>query len=253
MTSSRWVSSKVSYHALSYAFTETTTSTKKFAHIPPATDLLPPSKTAAPSVKEYVPPPPAPTDPYPGYYQKPDGQWAAYEPEYYWSIAKVWQPVPSSSTDSARSRKRQWEGDEEDFRQVSALDEASRARAEIEQTKSITAEVIHAGPTAPNMKMTVRYLALIIVDVLMTLHQAARSSNVAKSRHQLSTLLTDAYTHRAEIEDKIAMVSSIRSQYLSRLITSPYARQRGIVKSPAINTVRIIMPPSLLTYHVTGF
>jgi hypothetical protein len=28
----------------------------------------------------------------------------------------------------------------------------------------------------------------------------------AKSRHQLSTLLTDAYSRRAEIEDKIAMV-----------------------------------------------
>jgi Mitotic checkpoint regulator, MAD2B-interacting len=39
-----------------------------------------------------------------------------------------------------------------------------------------------------------------------TVYKAARSSTRAKSRHQLSTLLTDAYSRRAEIEDKIAMV-----------------------------------------------
>lgn len=84
-----------------------------------------------------------------------------YEPEYYWSIAKTWQQTPqgtdrsSKFPDSTHSRKRQWEGDEEDFQQVSAMDEASRARAEIEQSKSLTADVIRAGPAAPNMKMTV--------------------------------------------------------------------------------------------------
>lgn len=34
-------------------------------------------------------------------------------------------------------------------------------------------------------------------------------SHRAKSRHQLSTLLTDAYAHRAELEDKIATVDII--------------------------------------------
>jgi proline-rich protein PRCC len=33
-----------------------------------------------------VPPAPTPDDPYPGYYQLPGGEWAAYEPEFYHSF-----------------------------------------------------------------------------------------------------------------------------------------------------------------------
>jgi hypothetical protein len=40
------------------------------------------------------------------------------------------------------------------------MDEASRAQAEIESSKQLTAEVLRSGPTAPNMKMTVRLLEL---------------------------------------------------------------------------------------------
>ncbi|KAG8813730.1 Vacuolar protein sorting-associated protein 55 [Serendipita sp. 399] len=156
-------------------------------------------KSAAPTVKEFVPPVPTPNDPYPGYYQNADGGWAMHDPTYYWSIAKQWQQQPNvensdHSNKGLGKRRRDWEG-EDDLQHVSALDEASKGRAEIERTKSITVDVIRAGPSAPNMTMT-----------------AARASSQARSRHQLSTLLTDAYSRRAEIEDKIAMAKRNRKE-----------------------------------------
>ena len=111
-------------------------------------------KSAAPSVKEFVPPAPRPTDPYPGYYQKPDGEWAAHDTTYYWSVAKAWLPAEEPAPPS--KKRKEWEGDGEDLQQISALDEASKTRAEIEDSKSLTANVIRAGPSAPNMTMTVR-------------------------------------------------------------------------------------------------
>ena len=55
--------------------------------------MLPPTSSisSAPAVSDFLPPPPTSSDPYPGYYQLPSGQWAAYEPEYYHSF------FPSSS------------------------------------------------------------------------------------------------------------------------------------------------------------
>jgi hypothetical protein len=44
------------------------------------------SISSAPAVADFIPPPPGPHDPYPGYYQLPSGQWAAYEQEYYHSF-----------------------------------------------------------------------------------------------------------------------------------------------------------------------
>lgn len=57
----------------------------------PAATATPPSLsiTSAPDAPDYVPPPPSVEDPYPGYYQLPSGQWAAYDPEYYMSFFKA--------------------------------------------------------------------------------------------------------------------------------------------------------------------
>lgn len=181
---------------------ETTTNNPKppMGQISEESEFFIPIKSAAPAVKEFVPPVPTPNDEYPGYYQLPNKQWAMHDPAYYNSVAKAWNQT--SVEEEMRRRagpaervRKQWEGDEADLQQVNAMDEASRAIAEIESTKSITAETLRAGPTAPNMKMT-----------------AARSSTRAKSRHQLSTLLTDAYSRRAEIEDKIAMSKRNRKE-----------------------------------------
>jgi proline-rich protein PRCC len=111
--------------------------------------------TAAPNVEEFIPPDPTPSDPYPGYFKMPNGKWAAYDPEYYSSIARTW--VQQTTEEMGRSRQRDINtGDDDHLREVSAMDEASRTRAEIEARKDLTADVIRSGPKAPNMKVTVR-------------------------------------------------------------------------------------------------
>ena len=111
--------------------------------------------TAAPKVEEFVPPDPTPEDPYPGYFKMPNGQWAAYDPEYYYSIAKTW--TQQATEEKGRSRQRDINAvDGDHLQEVSAMDEASRTRAEIEARKDMTADVIRSGPKAPNMKVTVR-------------------------------------------------------------------------------------------------
>lgn len=91
-----------------------------------------------------------------------------HDPEYYWSVASAWSQRPSVEDEmnrqagpSGRRRAVPWKGDEEDLEQVSAMDEASRTRAEIESKKSLTVDAIKAGPTAPNMTMTVCYYASV--------------------------------------------------------------------------------------------
>jgi proline-rich protein PRCC len=111
--------------------------------------------TAAPKVEEFIPPDPTPGDPYPGYFKMPNGQWAAYDPEYYYSFARAW--TQQSTEEKDRSRQRDINAaDGGHLREVSAMDEASRMRAEIETRKDLTADVIRSGPQAPNMKVTVR-------------------------------------------------------------------------------------------------
>lgn len=165
-------------------------------------------------VEEFVPPVPTPNDEYPGYYQLPNKQWAAYDLSYYQSVAKTWKQTSVEEEMHRRAGpaervRKQWEGDEEDLQQISAMDEASRTRAEIESSKQLTGDVLRSGPTAPNMKMTVRHLGCTNAIKTNVITKAARSSHRAKSRHQLSTLLTDAYAQRVEIEEKIAMVRII--------------------------------------------
>ena len=143
------------------------TTTTKVSSISQIADqeTLPSAKSAAPVVKDFVPPIPTPDDEYPGYYQLPNKQWTAYDPSYYQSVFESWQQA--SVEEEMRRRagpaervRKQWQGDEEDLQQISAMDEASRAQAEIENSKQLTAEVLRSGPTAPNMKMTVRLLEL---------------------------------------------------------------------------------------------
>lgn len=92
-----------------------------------------------------------------------------HDPEYYWSVASAWQKpsveeeMQKHAAPSEKRSKRPWDGDEEDLQQISAMDEASRTRAEIENSKSLTVNAIRTGPTAPNMKMTVRLAPLTLL------------------------------------------------------------------------------------------
>ncbi|KAG9048727.1 hypothetical protein FS837_012163 [Tulasnella sp. UAMH 9824] len=145
----------------------------------------PSTLSAAPQVKEYEPPPPTPYDPYPGYYQKPNGEWAAYDPDYY---KKYWETWQAQYTEQGKGKDgKGWEGVEnEDMVDVNAVEELKKSQlAEREKAKGLTAKPATVVAPPPTIAMQ-------------------KSGSVARSRHQLSTLLQEAYANRAVIEEKLA-------------------------------------------------
>ncbi|KZV90238.1 hypothetical protein EXIGLDRAFT_837936 [Exidia glandulosa HHB12029] len=138
--------------------------------------------SSAPAIQEYEPPEPTPLDPYPGYYQMPNGTWGQYEPRYYKTFWDKWQKAAMPDKE-----EKGFEGvDVDQMQSFSAQDSMARARKEIEESKSVTRN-IKSGPTAPNMNIA-----------------KAPSKSLANQRHQLSTLLYSAYQNRDALEEKIA-------------------------------------------------
>ncbi|KAL4265205.1 Proline-rich protein PRCC [Pleurotus pulmonarius] len=148
------------------------------------------SITSAPEVVEFKPPTPTPQDPYPGYYLLPSGAWAAYDPDYYNVFLKKWK---KEYDDQVRALEKGaikgFEGSEESAEEVNMVKEMEKARKEIQERESRKAVTTDATgePAKPRMNI-----------------DPAKQSGRAKSRHQLSSLLTDAYQNRAALEEKIA-------------------------------------------------
>ena len=118
----------------------------------------------------------------------PNEQWAAYDPAYYKTFWDRWQAEAAGEAGSSAQPGKGFEGlDEDNMDSFSALDAASRARAEIEDTKNITKN-IKTGPEAPRMNIA-----------------KTQKNSLANQRHQLSTLLYTAYQNREAIEEKIAI------------------------------------------------
>jgi hypothetical protein len=148
--------------------------------------------SAAPQIEEFRPPSPTPTDPYPGYYQLPSGAWAAHDPEYYKAYYNRWQKEYEAhirSLEKRAGKERHFEGatDEAttDVRATDQLDEARHAR---EETMGLTKKaLLENEPKMPKMSIT-----------------PSKMSGVARSRHQLGTLLMEAYTNREALEERIA-------------------------------------------------
>ncbi|KAI1795838.1 mitotic checkpoint regulator, MAD2B-interacting-domain-containing protein [Ganoderma leucocontextum] len=148
------------------------------------------SFTAAPSVQEFKPPEPTPEDPYPGYYMLPSGQWAAYDPPYYKKFYDKWKKEYDAHVRALeKGTMKGFEGAEDHAEEVNALKEMEKAKQDIqerEERKALTtgsAEV----PVAPKMNI-----------------KGAALGGRARSRHQLSTLLTEAYQNRESLEEQIA-------------------------------------------------
>ncbi|THU89513.1 hypothetical protein K435DRAFT_286159 [Dendrothele bispora CBS 962.96] len=159
-----------------------------------ATNIVSPSTStlsAAPTIPDFKPPEPSMTDPYPGYYQLPSGAWAAHDPEHYESFRKKWE---KEYNDHVRALEKGtikgFEGaDGDDVQSVDAAQEMEKAKREIterEERKAVT-KVAQGEPAKPKMNVT-----------------AAKMSGVARSRHQLATLLSEAYQNREALEEKIA-------------------------------------------------
>ena len=181
---------------------------------PSSASLLPPSiltgVSSAPKIEEFVPPEPSPQDPYPGYYQLPNGSWAAYDPAYYRTFYDKWKKEYDTHVRALEKGKlKGFEGaEEENLEEVNALKEMERAKIEIqerEERKELTKGADNAA-AMPNMKIKVHLpsvLKLSYVELTLYFAQGAMGGR-ARSRHQLSSLLTEAYMNREALEEKIA-------------------------------------------------
>ncbi|KAJ6547593.1 mitotic checkpoint regulator, MAD2B-interacting-domain-containing protein [Mycena capillaripes] len=150
-----------------------------------------PTLSSAPVIPKFETPEPTPTDPYPGYYTLPSGAWAAYDPEYYAKFTKKWQAEYNAHVRALeKGQVKGFEGlDNAAVEEVDAMKEMEKAKEEIRERESRKAVTRGAdgAPSAPNIKLT-----------------ASKQSGIARSRHQLATMLHEAYANREALEEKIA-------------------------------------------------
>ncbi|KAK0197077.1 mitotic checkpoint regulator, MAD2B-interacting-domain-containing protein [Armillaria mellea] len=149
------------------------------------------SVSSAPTIPTFEPPEPTMNDEYPGYYQLPSGVWKAHEPEYYATFLKRWQ---KEYNDQVRALEKGvakgFEGmEKEGMEDVDAKKEMERAKKEIKEREERKAITKGAGGAPDKPKMNIN---------------ASKLSGIARSRHQLSTMLKEAYENRELLEDKIA-------------------------------------------------
>lgn len=78
--------------------------------------------------------------------------------------------------------------------QIDVQAQLDLARKEQEDRKALTKNA-GGGPSAPRMNI-----------------KAAKAGSLAKTRHQLSTLLTDAYENRQALEERIAQAKRNRKE-----------------------------------------
>ena len=150
------------------------------------------SVSSAPAISTFRPPSPTLDDPYPGYYQLPTGAYAPYDAEYYASYAHKWKADYDKHIRALE--KSQYEFDKDGGQDVDMAAEMEKARREIkerEDRKALTTGNVgqdeNGDPAMPRMNV-----------------KGAKLGAVARSRHQLTTLLTEAYLNREALEERIA-------------------------------------------------
>ncbi|KAF7363471.1 hypothetical protein MSAN_01002900 [Mycena sanguinolenta] len=158
---------------------------------PVASTSSPVTVSSAPVIPKFEPPEPTPNDPYPGYYTLPSGAWAAYDPAYYAKFTQKWQAEYDAHVRALEKGKvKGFEGlDTAAVEEVDAMKEMEKAKLEMQERESRKAVTKGAdgAPAAPNIKLT-----------------ASKQSGIARSRHQLATMLHQAYANREALEEKIA-------------------------------------------------
>ncbi|ESK97025.1 hypothetical protein Moror_6603 [Moniliophthora roreri MCA 2997] len=147
--------------------------------------------SSAPDLPTFEPPEPSMNDPYPGYYQLPSGQWAAHDPVVYEKFRKKWENeynahVRALEKGTAKGFEAYDRGDVEEVDAAKEMEKAKEEIKEREERKAIT-KTAQGAPEKPKMNIT-----------------ASKMSGVARSRHQLATMLNEAYMNREALEEKIA-------------------------------------------------
>ena len=137
-----------------------------------------------------------PGDPYPGFYQKPDGSWAAKRPDEW----EIWAAAASGWNQSQEQLDKKDEMPK-DFEQ-SGVDLSVEVRAEA--LRKAAADDLNARPS----KITDEDKKKMEEEQANVKSKAKKFTHVARSRHQLGTLIQDAQTNRQELEDRIAQMKN---------------------------------------------
>ncbi|KAF8546973.1 hypothetical protein OG21DRAFT_1501764 [Imleria badia] len=150
------------------------------------------SVSSAPAISTFRPPSPTLDDPYPGYYQLPSGAYAPYDAEYYASHVQKWKQEYDKHIRALE--KTQYGPDADGAQDIDMAAEMEKARREIKDredrkalTTGKTGQDDNGEPAMPKMNV-----------------KGAKLGSVARSRHQLTTLLTEAYINRDALEERIA-------------------------------------------------
>lgn len=109
----------------------------------------------------------------------PNGEWAAYDPEFY---KKYWQSWQAQYSEQGKGKNgKGWEGVEnEDMVSVNAVEELKKSQlAEREKAKGLTAKpatVVAPPPTIATVRCSKSIIPLIVADMLVTLSAKERHS-----------------------------------------------------------------------------
>ncbi|QRW26966.1 mitotic checkpoint protein prcc-carboxy-term protein [Rhizoctonia solani] len=160
---------------------------------------------SAPEVKDFEPPVPTLFDPYPGYYQLPSGEWAMHDPKYYKKVIEQLTSGPDLQTGNKSEAREFADRSKEDMATFDPSEELRQGQiAELEKRKAVTTTPSDA-PAVPRMKANYSWCSMFDHQTeLLYFIQVQKSTGLARSRHQLSTLLTEAYANREALEEKIA-------------------------------------------------
>ena len=147
--------------------------------------------SSAPAISTFRPPSPTLDDPHPGYYQLPSGAYAPYDAAYYASYARKWQAEYDKHIRALEKAQYEPETDGADVDMAAEMEKARVEIKEREDRKALTAgkATLNEDGEPAKPKMNVK---------------GAKLGAVARSRHQLTTLLTEAYLNRDALEEKIA-------------------------------------------------
>lgn len=157
--------------------------------------------TAAPDLaSNYYATLPVPTksDPYPGFFQKPDGTWAPRRPEEWevWSQAQGWNE--DAEAEAAKKKEKEYEMPA-DFSEEAAG-----------QSVEIRAAALRGRPGTGLDEKPGRFSEeeQKRIEQEQNKAKAKKFSHNARARNQLTTLVANAQMNRNELEDRISQMKS---------------------------------------------
>ncbi|EFP75239.1 kinase subunit of RNA polymerase II carboxy-terminal domain kinase I [Puccinia graminis f. sp. tritici] len=161
---------------------------------------IPLTVSSAPQVAAEVPPPPSLMDPYPGYWQRKDGSWCERDPsDPLWKafyLQHYSQPTLETTTTTGSSSS---SSDKHSKLPKDFFKDAPNSLVQFD-AKQVAQTAWENKPKIIDPREEARQEQQASAATKPSKH----ISSMARGRHQLSSLLTDAQANRAELEDRIS-------------------------------------------------